>query len=121
MKKIILLIFIVVEIAILQSCQYEWIDPIDAVIPETVSFSADLIPIFDQGCTSCHSTGGTAPDLSAANAYSSLMSGNFVNTATPESSIIYTKVAAGGSMNKYAQPGDDEIILKWIQQGALNN
>jgi hypothetical protein len=121
MKKIILLIITVVGFAFLQSCQYEWLDPIDTVVPETVSFSADIIPIFDQGCTSCHSTGGTAPDLSAANAYSSLMTGNFVNTATPESSIIYTKVAAGGSMNKYSKPGDDAIILKWIQQGALNN
>jgi hypothetical protein len=124
MKKIILLIFSMVGIALLQSCQYEWLDPIDTVVPDTVSFSVDIIPIFNNdGCdaSGCHAPGGIAPDLTSANAYSSLMSTNMINTAAPENSTLYTKVATGGSMNKFTKPGNPDIILKWIQQGALNN
>jgi hypothetical protein len=49
------------------------------------------------------------------------MAKSMINTAAPESSRLYTKCATGGSMNKFCQPGDPEIILKWIQEGALNN
>jgi hypothetical protein len=121
MKKIILMMIALAGLAFLQSCQYEWVDPIDSVVPDNVSFSADIIPIFNSSCVGCHKTGGTAPDLSAANAYNSLINGGFVNTATPESSEIYIETAPGGGMNTYAKPGDSDVILKWIQQGALNN
>lgn len=123
MKKFILLIITLVGIALLQSCSYDWLDPIDPVVPDVVSYSANIQPIFDRSCNNsgCHSTGGVAPDLTPANSYSDLMNKNLVNTATPESSKLYTKCAAGGSMNKFTQPGDPDIILKWIQEGALNN
>jgi len=123
MKKLILLIFTMIGLASLQSCQYDWLDPIDPVVPDVVSYSADIQPIWDNGCNAsgCHATGGVAPDLTAGNSYASLMAKNMVNTAAPESSRIYTKCAPGGSMNKYTQPGDPELILKWIQDGALNN
>jgi hypothetical protein len=123
MKKIILLIFSVVGIALLQSCQYEWLDPIDAVIPETVSFSVNIIPIFDRGCNSasCHAPGGIAPDLTPANAYIDLFALNLIDTVNPMQSIIYKKMAEGGSMNKYTKPGDADMVEDWIQQGALNN
>lgn len=123
MKKHILLIIIMVGMAFLQSCQYEWLDPIDPDVPEVVSYSVDIQPIFDHGCNAsgCHAAGGIAPDLSAANSYSDIMANGLVSTAAPESSILYTKVADGGSMNKYSQPGDADLILKWIQDGALNN
>jgi hypothetical protein len=49
------------------------------------------------------------------------MAKKMIDKANPESSRLYTKCAPGGSMNKYCQPGDPEIILKWIQEGALNN
>jgi len=39
----------------------------------------------------------------------------------PETSILYTKCAPGGSMYKYTQPGDSDFILAWIEQGAPNN
>lgn len=123
MKRFILLIITLVGFASLQSCQYDWLDPIDPVIPDVVSYSANIQPIFDRSCNSsgCHATGGVAPDLTPANAYNDLIAKNQINTASPESSRLYTKCAPGGSMNKFCQPGDPEIILKWIQEGALNN
>jgi hypothetical protein len=123
MRKHILLIITLVGFAFLQSCQYDWLDPIDPVVPDVVSYSADIQPIFDHGCNAsgCHATGGVAPDLSTANSFADIMAKGMVNTGTPETSRLYTKVAAGGSMNKYSQPGDADLILKWIQDGALNN
>jgi hypothetical protein len=123
MKRFILVIIILAGIVSLQSCQYDWLDPIDPIIPDVVSYSANIQPIFDRSCNSsgCHATGGVAPDLTPANAYNDLMAKNQINTANPESSELYTKCASGGSMNKFCQPGDPEIILKWIQEGALNN
>ncbi len=123
MKKIILLIITMLSIMTWQSCQYEWIDPIDTVIPDVVSFAGDIQPIFDRSCnsTGCHATGGVAPDLSPANAYNDLIAKNQINLANPAGSILYTKCATGGSMAKFTKPGDADLILKWIEQGALNN
>lgn len=123
MKKFILLIVTLIGIASWQSCQYEWVDPVDVIVPDVVSYAVDIQPIFDQGCNNsgCHSTGGIAPDLTPANSYADLFAEGLINTATPETSKLYTKCNTGGSMNKYTQPGDPEIILKWIQEGAVNN
>lgn len=124
MKKIILLIVALVGILAWQSCQYEWLDPVDYVPPppgDTTSFSLEILPIFADRCASCHSTGGVAPDLTPDNAYADLFAENLIDVATPENSILYTKCAPGGSMNKYTQVGDPETILQWIKEGALNN
>jgi hypothetical protein len=123
MKKIILLIITLIGIMSWQSCQYEWLDPIDPEVPDVVSFSVNIQPIFDRSCNNagCHASGGTSPDLTPANAYADLFAENMIDLATPENSILYKKCASGGSMNKYTEPGDPDIILKWIQQGALNN
>ncbi len=104
-------------------------NPEAAKISRTVSFSKDLVPIFKSDCalSGCHVTGGHAPDLEAEDAYSSLMKGNFINKAAPESSIIYErltgKLTPGMPMKA---PGSDplqieELFLAWASQGALNN
>jgi hypothetical protein len=125
MKKFILLIIALMGILAWQSCQYEWLDPVDYVPPppgDTTSFSQDIIPIFTEGCVSCHTTGGIPPDLTPANAYADLFAKNMIDVVNPEKSILYIEVATGGSMAKYAPPGDpDDIILTWIKEGALNN
>lgn len=123
MKKFILLIITLLGFLSWQACQYEWIEPLQTPIPEVVSFSSHVMPIFDKSCNAsgCHSTGGIAPDLTPANAYSSLFANNLIDKAAPENSKLYQEVKTGGGMNKFAQPSDPEIILKWIQQGAQNN
>lgn len=123
MKKLILLIICFLGILSWQSCQYDWVDPVDPVIPEVVSFSVDVIPIFNRSCNmgGCHSAGGIPPDLTPANAYADLFARNQINLTDPASSILYVKCIQGGSMYKYCQPGDAEIMLKWIQEGALDN
>jgi len=104
------------------SCEYEWIQPIKPPIPDVVSYSADIQPIFDRDCNSsaCHAAGSTPPDLSEGNSYDALINGNYVDVETPEASILYTTMKSG-SMRFYTNPGDEEIVLAWIEQGALNN
>ena len=105
-----------------QSCQYEWIEYDEIVIPDTISFSGEIVPIFEAGCnaTVCHG-GGADPDLRADNAYPSLISGGYVNTNDPPMSSIYTSMASGGSMAVYCTQQDADLVLAWIEQGAIDN
>lgn len=107
---------------LLQSCEYEWIEPLDQEMPEVISYSNHIQPIFDKSCNTsgCHDNGGPPPNLIADKSYNALMTGGYVNQEDPESSTIYTSIKFG-SMQTYAQPGDAEYILEWIKQGAKNN
>jgi hypothetical protein len=122
MKITTALLFFVLAGFIICSCEYEFIQPEEKPIPENVSFANDIIPIFNNGCNTnvCHGPGSTPPDLSPDNAYDALMSGGYVDTETPEASILYTSMKSG-SMKPYTTPGDEDIILAWIEQGAKNN
>lgn len=124
MKKTLLILAIFTSLMAWQSCQYEWLDPVDYVPPppgDTTSFSLEIVPVFTESCTSCHSTGGISPDLTPANAYADLFAEDLIDVAIPENSILYIKMATGGSMNKYTKVGDPELVLQWIKEGALNN
>ena len=122
MKILKPLFFIAIAGIMFTSCEYEWIQPEKKPIPETVSFSNDIMPIFNNGCNTnvCHGSGGEPPDLSEGNAYNALLDGAYVDTINPEASILYTSMNSG-SMVPYTSPGDDDIVLAWIQQGAKNN
>jgi hypothetical protein len=85
----------------------------------TVKFSADIQPIFDKKCISCHS-GNQAPDLSAGWSHDELIDGGYVEE--PEfacESILYQKFSGSHS----GRATDEEVlkILGWIQEGAQDN
>lgn len=93
---------------------------------DTVSFSVRIIPIFENNnCTACHFPGGgfSQLDLTAANAYNSIIGLGLVNTEDPESSkiYIYPHPSLGSHSAKYQSETEVQYILQWIQQGALNN
>ena len=114
-----LLIFLMME-----ACYYNVRDFSPVETPDTVSFANDIIPIFETGCATsgCHATGGIPPDLSTANAFTSLTVFGYVeaDTTMAEQSLIYEKINTG-SMAKYASDQDRALLLKWIEQGARNN
>ncbi|MDP4284752.1 MAG: hypothetical protein Q8891_10025 [Bacteroidota bacterium] len=95
-------------------------------ITRTVSFSQDIIPIFNKSCNTsgCHSTGGQSPNLTETNAYNSLTIGNYFDKANPQNSVIYQKMTGkrgtpmpvSGVNKDYAA-----LVLAWITQGANNN
>jgi len=100
--------------------------PDETAVTITVSFSKDIIPIFNKSCNTsgCHSSGGQTPNLTETNALNSLTVGNYFSKSAPESSIIYLKMTGkrgtpmpvSGVNKEYAA-----LILAWIKQGANNN
>jgi hypothetical protein len=120
--KLVAALFVIV---LFSQCYYhQMID--EPIVVENVSFSDDVIPIFDADCNNagCHNTGGTAPDLTAANAYNALINGNFVDTDNPVDSEIYQWMIGNRSIPMPLSGPDSEynaIILKWIEDGAQNN
>jgi len=128
MKKIALKVYTVVAFAaiafttLLSGCEYEFVEPEPVVIPTQISFSTDIVPIFNASCnmSGCHSAGAIAPELTAANAYGNLFQLNLINTADPQSSELY-KLITTGSMKSFATNAQAQLILAWIEKGALNN
>jgi hypothetical protein len=98
------------------SCEKYIIPPPE--VPQGVSYSADVQPIFDDKCVSCHS-GGIPPDLSAEFSYDELIDGGYVDTDDPESSELYQKLQ--GTHSSRATEDEKAIILGWIIEGAQNN
>ncbi len=100
------------------------------VAPEVtteVSFSKDLTPLLTANCakSGCHS-GSVAPNLSADNAYNSLVSGKLVDVANPESSEVYLWLTGKHSpampLGATNNPSNiNGIMLAWVKQGAKNN
>ena len=127
-KYLFLVILVVVATCyFVTGCYYD-----TTVIPDApeitgeVTFSKDIIPIFNSSCnvSGCHSPGGKSPDLSSISAYNSLINGNYINTGVPAESELYlwmagkksTPMPVSGINASY-----NATILAWIKQGALNN
>ncbi len=101
------------------SCTYD-VNPTEPV-PDIVSYSQDMQPFFDASCVQCHNGGGLSLDLSPGVSYDALTTGDYVNLAEPANSLLYTKIAPGGSMEQYSTSSETAMTLKWIEQGAENN
>lgn len=101
-------------------CYYDQVLPSGPDPGKDVSYATDIQSIFDANCISCHG-GSIAPNLSSGVSYNNLSSGGYINTTDPSSSLIYTKIAPGGSMESHAGPGDAATVLLWIEQGAKDN
>ena len=130
MKKKILshIIFpIIILTVILSGCYYDTvISDVSVYTGEEVSFSGDIIPIFTASCgfSECHAPGDEPPDLSPANAYSSLISGGYIDTDNPIQSELYQWVNGNRATLMPIDGTDPKIVsavLSWIEDGALNN
>jgi len=86
-----------------------------------VSFANNIQTIFTASCIFCHS--GASPsaglDLSEGNAYASISIPKYINLGTPNQSLIYTKPLSGHPGTYSAT--EAATVLKWIEEGALNN
>ena len=87
-------------------------------LPTGVSYSADVQPIFDQGCIMCHS-GAQSPDLRSDWSYDELIDGEYTDVDFPCSSKLY-EVLTGSHGDRIA---DEDLltILGWITEGAEDN
>jgi hypothetical protein len=101
---------------------------VEPQLPDTVSFSRHIIPIFNQHCnnTGCHS--GPQPqgdlDLSPTVAYQQLKSKSMLDTLHPDNSLLYSQMISttrpmppSGKLDTFYL----KEVLRWIGQGAKNN
>ena len=121
MKRIPTYILLVSGVLVLFMTQCVFEEIPEPVVPDNVSFSEDIMPIFNANCnsSSCHDLGGIAPDLSPQNAWSALQDG-YINTTDPTASLLVTSMD-GGSMAPYSSAQDIATIVQWIKDGAPNN
>lgn len=91
-----------------------------------VTFSKDLLPIFEKSCTRCHAGSGVRGGFNLAT-YAATMKGGSSGPAVvpgdPDKSPLYTLVKSGvmpfgGSRLSEA---DMQKIFDWIKAGALDN
>lgn len=119
-----LILLLIISISTFTSCEYEFIEPEKVVIPEVISFSDDIIPLFNNSCniSGCHASGFAILDLSPANAYTDLFRKGLINVDVPDQSEIYLKLTdSRGSHKDRSTPSEQALILEWIVKGAKNN
>lgn len=93
----------------------------DTAASAPISFQATILPIFNANCTSCHG-GSIAPNLTNANAFTSINVTKYIDKTTPTNSLIYTKlITIGNSHDGRATQAQANSILTWIKEGASNN
>ncbi len=123
----IITVLLALVVMIGAGCYYDnTIFPEGPGISGPVTFAPDVVPIFTKNCSlsGCHVSGGQVPDLSASNAYSSLINGNFINTSSPKESEIYLWMKGLETLPmppSGSKPTETAIVLAWIEQGAQNN
>lgn len=112
-------------------CKHDPVEPEQVcTLPETVSFSQHVIPLFNTNCNTsgCHS--GTQPagnlNLESSKAYAALTKpgSGYIDTVNPNFSLLYAQMI---SVNTPMPPTGQlakcstDLILKWITQKAPNN
>lgn len=117
-KQILAAFLVIAAIGGFSSCEKYSFTPVVVNPVDTIHFQAQIQPIFNTNCLSCH--GATkAPDLRDGKAYAALIKGNYV-TKPGESSKLYTKMT-GSDHTPRSSDLDKQKILIWINQGAKNN
>jgi hypothetical protein len=135
-SKIRLSTFVFLQLVIFASCTFyskEQKFPVvgcNAANIPSVSFSKNVIPIFQQNCatSNCHNVATHAGNLilDSAQAYTALLQTGkgYIDTLNPRSSLLYSQLISTVSPMPPTGKLDDcsiEIILKWMQQKAKNN
>lgn len=102
----------------------------DSSIPNdtaTISFSADIQPIFTASCAlaGCHVANGQTPNLSKGFAYQSLMDEDMIVPFDPNNSELMGwltgKLSPVMPLGSGPNPEINAKVYSWIFQGALNN
>ena len=126
MKKIWIIALIIGLGSLTMSCQKDYLVQEVIEVPDTISFAEHVVPIFEASCNDnvCHGTGGVPPDLTPENAHFDLTVTGLVDVDDPASSVLYQRITATVKPMPPTEPlveSETQIILNWIEQGALDN
>lgn len=119
-RQISLALILIAAIVGFSSCEkYSFSPP--AVNPnQTWHFQADIQPIFNGICITCHNGKTQFPDLRSGKSYASLKSGGYI-TLPGETSILYHQMTTNSAHIPRSTDAQKIEVLYWINQGALNN
>ena len=106
---------------LLASCEQYTFDPPTIDPGVQISFQTDIQPLFTSKCIGCHGSGNNQPYLDAANSYTALNTGGYINVTSPETSILYLQITTGSGHVSILNDLQKLTILEWIRQGANNN
>ena len=106
-------------IMVFSSCEKVVYPPVEIILPDTVSLSLDIQPIFDSKCVTCHD-GSPSPDLREGYSHDALWSGGLVDTANAENSKIIKKLHSSSHSGR-ANEEQIQLIQEWIAEGAKDN
>jgi hypothetical protein len=118
LRQLLAALIVIAAIGGLSSCEKYSYTP-EVVNPtDSVHFQAEIQPIFNANCISCHGA-IKAPDLRDGHSYNALTSGGYVDLPGEESKL-YTKMI-GPDHTPRSSDVDKQKVLIWINQGAHNN
>jgi mono/diheme cytochrome c family protein len=98
----------------------------EPVASSGVSFTNDILPILQSRCVNCHGGQRTEKSLNLTS-YSGLIAGSengLVTTPNDASNSLLVQMIQNGKMPKKGPkltPPQVQLIVDWINQGALNN
>lgn len=92
----------------------------------TVSFTADILPIFESRCINCHGGNRTEAELSLrthADAMTGSEGGAVIVPGDADNSVLVEMVVTQEMPKRGPKltPPQVQLIIDWINQGALNN
>ena len=129
MKNFIKILLVIAMGLFLNSCYYDSFpqdtDSGGGEIPDVVSYSNDIMPLWEGQCVACHQ-GSVPPDLRPENSYESLLDGFVEPGKSLESSLYLSLIHAPGvspmpTPNNQWPAAQTDLVKGWIDQGALDN
>lgn len=128
--KYLILIFVLIAVFILTSCDDQLNIPSDEEIPSSnISYSKHIQPIFNARCATagCHDDQTKSAGLSLTSYQNTTASYTFVFPGNPDASLIVLSIE-GRSNFPMPPPGRPPLtqtqiraIRTWIAEGAKNN
>lgn len=119
LKQLIAAFIVIAAIGGLASCEKYTFKPEVISQTDSVHFQAEIQPIFNANCISCH-TSIRKPDLRDGKSYESLTKGGYVNKPG-ETSKLYLHMTTNSSHIPRSTDVEKQKVLLWINQGANDN
>jgi hypothetical protein len=98
----------------------------ESTLPSTVSFSQDVLPIFESRCFQCHGPSRTEGGLVLTD-YQAVLAGSsdgpVIEPGSADDSVLVDLIVSGEMPRRGPNllPGEIEAIIEWINAGAPDN
>lgn len=105
----------------LTGCTYDYIEITPVEELDLVSYQEHVVPILETNCISCHNGQYASPNLMGDGSYQELIDGGYLNITDVENSKLIIKLNDNHPYVGTPSQNDIDLIVQWIEEGALNN